>query len=195
MASCRDWQRRSRRAPGAVDDPGTALELMEMIRQATVLCEAARQYGRRGDATTPEKIEAMFDETGVDAVMVGRGAIGNPWIFRDAKVYRETGEMPPPPSWEERMAVVAEHLTLKCEWLGEKKGVLEMRRMYGGYFKGFRHASRLRQLIIELPTKAAIIETLLNFSENTPGFQIAAPSRRPAALSKALLAKLPRGRF
>jgi len=118
-----------------------------------------------GDATSPEKIEAMFDETGVDAVMVGRGAIGNPWIFRNAKIYRETGEIPPAPTWEERCEAVAEHLALKCEWLGEKKGVLEMRRMYGGYFKGFRNASALRQLIMQEHTLDGVLEVLLNFSE------------------------------
>ncbi|MDX1741705.1 MAG: tRNA dihydrouridine synthase DusB, partial [Rhodothermales bacterium] len=66
-----------------------------------------------GDATTPDLVKTMFDETGVDAVMVGRGAIGNPWIFRDARVFMETGELPEPPSWEERLSVVAEHLKLK----------------------------------------------------------------------------------
>ncbi|WP_456427699.1 tRNA dihydrouridine synthase DusB [Rhodocaloribacter sp.] len=145
-----------------------------------------------GDATTPEKIRAMFDETGVDAVMIGRGAIGNPWIFRDAKVFMATGELPPPPSWEERVAVVAEHLTLKCRWLGERKGVLEMRRMYGGYFKGFRHASRLRQLVIEESSRERIIEILRNFRANEPDVQVAVPAKaRPARLSEALAAKLP----
>jgi tRNA-dihydrouridine synthase len=115
----------------------------------------------------------MFDDTGVDGVMIGRGAIGNPWIFRDAKVYMETGELPPAPSWEERMRVVAEHLSLKCEWLGETKGVLEMRRMYGGYFKGFRNASRLRQLVMEQTTMEGILEVLLNFREDEPDFAVA----------------------
>ncbi len=118
-----------------------------------------------GDADTPKRIQAMFDETGVDAVMIGRGAIGNPWIFRDAKHFRETGEMLPPPPWEERVRVVGEHLTLKCEWLGETKGVLEMRRMYGGYFKGFKGASRLRTRIMGESTEAGVLEVLLNFSE------------------------------
>lgn len=142
-----------------------------------------------GDATSPERIEAMFDETGVDAVMVGRGAIGNPWIFRDTKIFRETGEVPPRPTWEERIHVVAEHLALKCEWLGERKGVLEMRRMYGGYFKGFRGASRLRSLIMEHQKLDDVVELLLNFREDDANVQVPSGAAVRAA---AVTARLPR---
>ena len=121
-----------------------------------------------GDATDPVRIRDMFAETGVDAVMIGRGAIGNPWIFRETKAWLETGEKMDPPTWEERLAVVAEHLALKCEWLGERKGVLEMRRHYGGYFKGFRNAGALRTALMEQNTMEATLETLLNFEERTP---------------------------
>ncbi len=127
-----------------------------------------------GDALTPQRIRGMFEETGVDAVMVGRGAIGNPWIFRDARAYLETGETPPPPTWDERVSVAAEHLRMKCDWLGEYKGVVEMRRMYGGYFKGFRNASRLRALIYEQETCDAVLEILLNFREDEPEVHAAA---------------------
>ncbi len=148
-----------------------------------------------GDATTPERIREMFDETGVDAVMIGRGAIGNPWIFRDARAYLDVGEVPPPPTWEERLSVVAEHLTLKCEWLGERVGVLEMRRMYGGYFKGFRNAGSLRMRLMEQDTKAGVLEVLLNVCEDAPDVQVAAkkPEGRRAAkpLPAALAARLP----
>ena len=72
--------------------------------------------------------------------------------------------------------MVAEHLTLKCEWLGERTGVLEMRRHYGGYFKGFRNASRLRQLIMEETTKDGVLEVLMNFREDEPALKIALPS-------------------
>lgn len=125
-----------------------------------------------GDATTPEKIARMFEETGVDAVMVGRGAIGNPWIFRDAKIYMETGVVPERPSWEERVAVVIEHLRDKVEWLGERKGVMEMRRMYGGYFKGFRHASQLRARIMEVSTLEEVVDILKNFDPGTVGDRV-----------------------
>jgi nifR3 family TIM-barrel protein len=127
-----------------------------------------------GDALDPERIEAMFDETGVDGVMIGRGAIGNPWIFQQAKTYRETGEVPPPPSWEERVRVVAEHLSMKCEWLGERTGVLEMRKTYSGYFKGFRNASKLRHLLMQQDTKDDVVQTLLNFNPDAPDIQIPA---------------------
>ena len=128
-----------------------------------------------GDATTPRKIQDMFNQTGVDAVMIGRGAIGNPWIFRDAKWFMDTGELPPPPSWQERIEVVAEHLSLKCEWLGERKGVLEMRRMYGGYFKGFRNASSLRMLIMKESTLKGVLEVLMNFGEKEANLTVTRP--------------------
>ena len=119
-----------------------------------------------GDADSPERVGAMFDETGVDAVMIGRAAIGNPWIFRETKHYLATGTHLPGPTWDERVAVIAEHLVLKCQWLGERKGMLEMRRMYGGYLKGFAGAGRLRSLAVQETTLDGVIERLLNFSED-----------------------------
>jgi nifR3 family TIM-barrel protein len=142
-----------------------------------------------GDATTPERVRAMFDETGVDAVMIGRGAIGNPWIFRETKALLETGELPPPPTWEERVAVVAEHLTLKCAWLGERKGVLEMRRMYGGYFKGHRGASALRTALMEHETRDGVLNVLLNWKEDEGALRVpVAGAVKPAPIK----ARLPR---
>lgn len=113
-----------------------------------------------GDALAPEMIFRMFEETGVDGVMIGRGAIGNPWIFERAKGFLETGEVPPAPTWSERIGVVAEHLSMKCEWLGESKGVKEMRRMYGGYFKGFRNASQLRAQLMKCLTRQQVLDVL-----------------------------------
>jgi len=135
-----------------------------------------------GDASTPETIAQMFNETGVDAVMIGRGAIGNPWIFHAAKIFLETGELPPSPTWDERKAVVKEHLELKCEWLGERKGVLEMRRMYGGYFKGFRNASRLRSLIMDEYEMDGVLDVLMNFGENEPALVVPTRGFKPASV-------------
>lgn len=139
-----------------------------------------------GDATTPEKIARMFDETGVDAVMIGRGAIGNPWIFREARHYLSTGTLPPRPTWNERIEVVVEHLTLKCEWLGERKGVLEMRRMYGGYFKGFPSASRLRLLVSQAATRDEVVDILGEFRPEEGDLEVGAHrDATPAAALEA----------
>lgn len=128
-----------------------------------------------GDATTAEKIREMFETTGVDAVMVGRGAIGSPWIFREARALLDEGETLPPPEWSERVSVLAEHLRMKCEWLGEFVGVLEMRRMYGGYLRGVRHGARLRRLLMQEAEMASVLEILLNFRENEPDLLLSVP--------------------
>jgi nifR3 family TIM-barrel protein len=125
-----------------------------------------------GDALSPPEVEAMFDETGVDGVMIGRGAIGNPWIFQQAKTYMETGEVPPAPGWEERVEVVAEHLALKCEWLGERTGVLEMRKHYSGYFKGFRNASKLRHALMQETEQDGVREVLLNWDSDAADIRL-----------------------
>jgi nifR3 family TIM-barrel protein len=129
-----------------------------------------------GDALSPPEVEAMFEETGVDGVMIGRGAIGNPWIFQQARTYMETGEAPPAPDWEERVQVVAEHLRLKCEWLGERTGVLEMRKNYSGYFKGFRNASKLRHLLMQETEEEGVREVLLNWNPDASDIQLRATS-------------------
>jgi nifR3 family TIM-barrel protein len=129
-----------------------------------------------GDANTPERIKAMFDETGVDAVMVGRGAIGNPWIFRDARIYLDSGKLPTPPSWEERVSIVTKHLRMKCEWLGERQGLLEMRRMYGGYFRGIANSSKLRRLLMSKTEKDEVIKVLWNFPAEEESIQVSIPA-------------------
>lgn len=118
-----------------------------------------------GDAASPEKIVEMFESTGVDGVMVGRGAIGNPWIFREARSLLEGREAPPRPGWDERMSVVIEHLAMKCEWLGERKGVLEMRKMYSGYFRGIAGGAQLRKRLMEETGFSGVIRTLKGFAE------------------------------
>jgi len=125
-----------------------------------------------GDALTPARIRDMFQQTGVDAVMVGRGAIGNPWIFRDAKALLTSGSIPPPPGWDERIRVVLEHLDLKCEWLGERRGVLEMRRMYTGYFKSFPGSTQFRRSLQQMKGKAEIID----FLHTPPSFDVDDPA-------------------
>lgn len=120
-----------------------------------------------GDVTTPQLAKKMFDETGVDGVMIGRGAIGNPWIFEQSRHYLETGELLPDPSVEERLALCADQLRLSVAHHGEKYGVIIMKKHYGKYFKGIRNGKKLRATIMDEKEMDPILEKLLNFREES----------------------------
>jgi nifR3 family TIM-barrel protein len=118
-----------------------------------------------GDVTSPELAKQMFDETGVDGVMIGRGAIGNPWIFEQARHYLETGEKLPKPTLQEKLEMCADQLRLSVEHQGERYGVIIMKKHYGQYLKGIRNAKKLRMALMEHDTMDPILEILMNFKE------------------------------
>lgn len=118
-----------------------------------------------GDADSPEKAKQMFDETGVDAVMIGRGAIGSPWIFEQTHHYLETGELLPDPSIEDRIDLCAEQLRRSVDHHGERYGVIIMKKHYGKYLKGVRNNRKLRSKIMEHKTMDPILELLNDFKE------------------------------
>lgn len=118
-----------------------------------------------GDVTTPQDARRMFDETGVDGVMIGRGAIGNPWIFEHTRHYLETGELLPEPTVDERIELCAEQLRRSVEHHGETYGVIIMKKHYGQYLKGVRNSRQLRAKIMEQKEMDDILELLLNFKE------------------------------
>lgn len=89
-----------------------------------------------GDIDSPQKALEMKNKYGVDGIMIGRAAIGYPWIFREIKHYIKTGETLPPPTLEERVETCRVHFEKNLEWKGEHIGIVEMRRHYAGYFKG-----------------------------------------------------------
>lgn len=89
-----------------------------------------------GDVDSAEKALEYKNKYGVDGIMIGRAAIGYPWIFNEIKHYFATGELLPPPDLEERINVTKKHLDFSVEWKGEKLGILEMRRHYTNYFRG-----------------------------------------------------------
>lgn len=101
-----------------------------------------------GDIDTPEKAIAQKNRYGVDGVMIGRAAIGNPWVFNEIKHYMKTGEHRAPPSIEDRAAAAKEHLVRSLEWKGERLGILEMRRHYANYFKGIPHFKETRMQLV-----------------------------------------------
>ncbi len=116
-----------------------------------------------GSIDTPEKVRWVFETTGCDGVMIGRGAIDNPWIFTQAKHYLATGEFLPPPLFEERKRVLLEHLDLSVQFKGERKGVIEFRKHYSGYLKGLPHASKLRQELMQYVEQQPIVDSIESY--------------------------------
>ncbi|WP_224995471.1 tRNA dihydrouridine synthase DusB [Cesiribacter sp. SM1] len=115
-----------------------------------------------GDIDSPQKAVDYWKRYGVDGVMIGRAAIGYPWIFREIKHYNATGELLPPPTLQERMATVKEHLRFSVEWKGEKQGIYEMRPHFTNYFKGLQNFKPYR---IRLVTSESYDELLVILEE------------------------------
>jgi len=101
-----------------------------------------------GDIDSPQKAKLYRERYGVDGIMIGRASIGNPWIFREIKHYFATGEILPPPTIQERVNAARQHLKHSIEWKGEKLGILEMRRHYTNYFRGFRNVKPFRMQLV-----------------------------------------------
>lgn len=105
-----------------------------------------------GDICTPEQAKAAREKFGVDGVMIGRAAIGYPWIFNEIKHFLQTGEHLPPPTVEERVNVCKQHLRHSISWKGEIVGILEMRRHYANYLKGLPHIKEFRAQLVTCNT-------------------------------------------
>jgi tRNA-dihydrouridine synthase B len=103
-----------------------------------------------GDVRSGRDAKRMLDETGCDGVMIGRGIQGNPWIFREARTFIETGAVPSPPSLEEREAVMLRHLRDVVAMLGEDIGVREMRKHLCWYTKGLPGGGEFRERVNHL---------------------------------------------
>ena len=117
-----------------------------------------------GDITEPDDVRRMF-ETGCDGVMIGRGAIGNPWLFARAKHLLATGELLPEPTLKERVEVCIEHLKLSVELKGMRDGIIPFRKYYSGYLRGVPDVAKLRRDLMQLVDLDPIIERLLRFLE------------------------------
>ena len=117
-----------------------------------------------GDVDSPQKALEYKNKYGVDGIMIGRAAIGYPWFFREVKHYFATGQTLPPPTIEERIEVIRQHLSASVAWKGPRIGIFEMRRHYANYLKGIDNIKPLRSKLVMLNTMEEIEETLENFS-------------------------------
>ncbi len=101
-----------------------------------------------GDIDSPQKALEYRNRYGVDGIMIGRAAIGYPWIFREIKHFFATGQELLGPTLDERIEACLTHFEKSVEWKGEKLGVLEMRRHYSNYFKGLPNFKELRMKLV-----------------------------------------------
>ena len=105
-----------------------------------------------GDIRTPEDAKRMIDYTGCDAVLIARGAQGNPWLFKRTVHFLETGELLPEPTFEERAEVILRHAKMLAEYKGEYVGIREMRTHLTSYVRGLHGAADLRRSLTSVET-------------------------------------------
>ncbi|MCL2708812.1 MAG: tRNA dihydrouridine synthase DusB [Defluviitaleaceae bacterium] len=124
-----------------------------------------------GDVTSGESAARMFSQTGCDAVMVARGALGSPWVFSQIISFIESGVEIEPPTWAKRAEIAARHLRDAALQKGERTGLLEMRKHLSFYAKGHPRASELRRKINETESAVEILEMLFTVfaREGGPG--------------------------
>jgi nifR3 family TIM-barrel protein len=119
-----------------------------------------------GDIDSPQKAVEYKNRYGVDGVMIGRAAIGYPWIFNEIKHFMATGQLLPAPTIAQRVEVCRKHLTKSVEWKGEGLGVLEMRRHYTSYFKGLNHFKEFRTKLVTLNKLEEVLAVISQVEEH-----------------------------
>ena len=113
-----------------------------------------------GDINSPEKAKKYKNKYGVDGIMIGRSAIGNPWIFNEIKTYIKENKHIKKPSLNDRIETVKKHLDFSIKWKGERLGLIEMRRHYTNYFRGMDNFKKHRIKLILSESKNFTLETL-----------------------------------
>ncbi len=125
-----------------------------------------------GDIDSPQKALAYKNRYGVDGIMIGRAAIGYPWIFREIKHYVQTGELLAPPTVEERVTVCKKHLRASVAWKGPIVGINEMRGCYANYLKGLPNIKEFRNKLVVLKTAEEVEAVLDQILVTYAGFEV-----------------------
>lgn len=116
-----------------------------------------------GDVVDPISAKKMMDETGCDAVLIGRGAQGNPWIFNEVRTYLEEGKLLPEPSFEEKMNMLEKHFTLLVKYKGEGIATREIRTHASWYTKGLKNGAFWRQAFHKCETPEAFYKVIESY--------------------------------
>lgn len=127
--------------------PPVDLDIIKQVKQAVSVPVIGN-----GDIVDPISAENMYKTTGCDFIMIGRGALGAPWLFSQINEYFKSGIILPAPPIEERMEIMIRHIAKLCEYKGDYVGMREARKHSGWYIKGIRGAAALRQEIGALET-------------------------------------------
>lgn len=150
----------------------TRKQMYKGVADWTLIDEIARHpdfeipiFGN-GDVDSPEKAHLMRTKYEVNGIMIGRGSIGNPWIFKQIKHYFATGMKLPLPSLSERARVCRRHLEMSIEWKGVHTGIREMRRHYANYFKGIPNFKPIRIKLVTEDNPKILFEMLQQIEEN-----------------------------
>ena len=124
-----------------------------------------------GDVDSPEKAKEKKDTYGVDGIMIGRGAIGYPWIFNEIKYYLKTGEHLSKPTMKERLDLCREHLEFSLKWKGDILGLVETRRHYTNYFKNIPNFKEYRMRLVTANDPQEIFATLREIEQQFGNYQ------------------------
>ena len=125
-----------------------------------------------GDIDSPEKALEYKNKYGLDGMMIGRAAIGYPWIFNEIKHYFETGEHLAKPTIVDRVEAARNHLTWSMDWKGERVGIVEMRRHYTNYFKGIPNFKEHRLKLVTIDDAEGLFKTLNEIQEVYADYQV-----------------------
>ncbi|MBS1592439.1 MAG: tRNA dihydrouridine synthase DusB [Bacteroidetes bacterium] len=125
-----------------------------------------------GDIDSPQKALTYKNRYGVDGIMIGRAAIGYPWIFNEIKYFIKTGEMLAPPNIQQRIAVIKKHLHKSIEWKNGVLGILEMRSHYANYLKGFPNIKEFRNRLVQIKEVEEIEAVLTEIENYYNGYEV-----------------------
>ena len=125
-----------------------------------------------GDINSPEKALEYKEKYKVDGIMIGRAAIGYPWIFNEIKHFMATGTHLPPPTIADRVDAVKEHLQRSLEWKGPVEGIFEMRPHYANYFRGISHFKDFRMQLVTLNKGEEVFHVLENIKEHYAAIEV-----------------------
>ena len=137
-------------------------DVLKQVKQSITI-----PFMGNGDVKTPEDAKRMLEEVGADAVMIGRAALGNPWMIHRTKQYLETGELLPEPTPREKISTAKLHLERLADLKGEKIASREFRQHAAYYLKGISRAAKVKTAINQAEDKQTIFDLLDAFVEKT----------------------------